>query len=425
MDYQNRLFDETLKKIFPALPAILIEGAKGVGKTETASKYVKTIFHMDDPIVRDAIESDFQRLINADKSVLIDEWQYSPLTWDRVRHAVDDGLLDINSTLLTGSSIKVDSKIHSGSGRIVRLRMDPFSIEERFSLDARNNISLRKLLESPEKIGGSTNISFSDYINEIYKSGLPGIRRIPEVGQEFQIESYVENIISHDFEENGFRTLKPASLKSWLTAFATSSATVNSFSNILKMASNQEIGSLTAVTANAYREALEILFIVDELQPFKWSGKLKDNLAKTPKHFVFDPAIITSLLNLKKERLDEYRQPESLQKYEINILGQLFESFVYQSLKTYTSVNRFELSHFRTKRGDHEVDFVVRDGNKLALFEVKTNPVVKDEYLRHMKWLEEQVSNDFKVVKVLLNTGTEAYTRLDGVHVIPIGMLIH
>lgn len=50
--------------------------------------------------------------------VLLDEWQLAPELWSFVRHQVDDGL-STDSILFTGSSIKVNARIHSGARRII------------------------------------------------------------------------------------------------------------------------------------------------------------------------------------------------------------------------------------------------------------------------------------------------------------------
>jgi hypothetical protein len=70
------------------------------------------------------------RLAAASPPVVIDEWQYHPPVWDVVRRAVDDDPTP-GRFLLTGSASPPSRSLHSGAGRIVRLRMRPLSLAER------------------------------------------------------------------------------------------------------------------------------------------------------------------------------------------------------------------------------------------------------------------------------------------------------
>ena len=47
--YLRRALDDLLDKVFPDVPAIAIEGAKAVGKTETARRRVQRVLELDDP----------------------------------------------------------------------------------------------------------------------------------------------------------------------------------------------------------------------------------------------------------------------------------------------------------------------------------------------------------------------------------------
>ena len=49
MRYLPRVVDRELDDLLAALPAIAVEGAKGVGKTETASRRVHRMVALDDP----------------------------------------------------------------------------------------------------------------------------------------------------------------------------------------------------------------------------------------------------------------------------------------------------------------------------------------------------------------------------------------
>ena len=420
--YEKRLIDSILKEYVDELPAILLEGAKAVGKTETCKQLASTEYRMDNAAQRELLQNNPEIILQNSKPVLIDEWQLAPSLWSYVRHAVDDGLPN-GSVLFTGSSIRVNSRIHSGAGRIIRLKLRPYSIEERNLSDSYIRIEDLFNFDSKATVNGETDKTLVDYLDEIYRSGFPGIRNKSERIRKVLLKSYVTNIAEHEFEENGFKILNPHSLLAWMRIYAASIGTETKQSTLINaVTANDAIPS--APTVSKYREALEILDITDEVQPFLPMGKIYGNLAKGTKHFMLDPAIALSLLGVEKDELIDYQVPKYVSKFHQTLTGQLIESFVYQSLVVYADVNDAQLSYYRNSRGTREIDFILQKGHRLILFEVKTNPDVKDSYVRHLNWFEDEIGDEFKVTKVLLNTGRYAYTRReDHVHVIPLALL--
>src|ERR1700742_2250364 len=103
MDYLARVLEAELDDLLTSLPALAIEGAKGVGKTAMASRRAQTIHALDDPQQLELAAADPRRLLSSDPPILIDEWQRLPQSWDLVRRAVDDGA-KAGSFLLTGSA---------------------------------------------------------------------------------------------------------------------------------------------------------------------------------------------------------------------------------------------------------------------------------------------------------------------------------
>lgn len=177
-------------------------------------------------------------------------------------------------------------------------------------------------------------------------------------------------------------------------------------------------------TADFFREALKILYIIDDVPPFIGMGKLFPALTKAPKHFMLDPAIAMSLLDVTKDQLTDFDVSKHVGRINSDMIGQLMESLVYQSLIVYADALGVHLTHFRDSKGRHEIDFILQKDRKVVLFEVKTNPNVKNSYVKHLNWFEEQAKDEYQISKVLLNTGQVAYQRKDDhVQVVPIAML--
>jgi predicted AAA+ superfamily ATPase len=205
-------------------------GAKGVGKTATASRRAHTVHALDDPAQRSIARADPPRLLSSPPPVLIDEWQYVPETWDLVRRAVDAGA-DPGSFLLTGSASTTGVETHSGAARIVNVRMRPLALSER-ALE-RPSVSLRELLAGRRPpVRGRTDLGIDDYVQEILRSGFPGLRGLSGRPLRAQLDGYLERIIDRDFPELGHQVRNPGALRRWMTAYAAASSTTASFERI-------------------------------------------------------------------------------------------------------------------------------------------------------------------------------------------------
>jgi len=128
--YILRVIDKELDELLPQLSAVVLEGPKGVGKTETASQRAKTIYRLDDMSQYQVIKADPLRLCKGERPILIDEWQRIPESWDIIRRAVDRDSSP-GQFILTGSATPTKRPTHSGAGRIVTLRLRPMSLTER------------------------------------------------------------------------------------------------------------------------------------------------------------------------------------------------------------------------------------------------------------------------------------------------------
>jgi hypothetical protein len=131
-EYVRRVIDDELDHLLADLPAVLLDGPKGVGKTATARRRCATERALDDPVQHDLLAADPMLIREDAKPVLVDEWQRLPAVWDAVRRLVDDDGSG-GQFLLTGSAPLRGT--HSGAGRIVSLRMRPLCFGERQIVD--------------------------------------------------------------------------------------------------------------------------------------------------------------------------------------------------------------------------------------------------------------------------------------------------
>lgn len=417
--YSPRIIDADLDELFRDLPAVSLEGPKGVGKTATAVRRASTVLRLDDPVVADRVRADPQVIARARTPLVIDEWQTMPYVWDLVRRAVDDDFTG-GRFLLTGSAAPSDAPMHSGAGRIVTLRMRPLSMAERER--EKPTVSLAALLAGGADIGGETGVGLVEYVEEIVGSGFPAIRSNSGRTRQAQLDGYLDRVVERDFPEAGLRVRKPRMLRQWLASYAAATATTASY-NVIARAADVDGEQPTKVTTGTYRDVLNSLFLFDEVPAWTPSRNSFARLAGSPKHFLADPALAARLLHLDEDRLLGIDGVSSFLAHDGSDIGPVFEALVNLSMQVYAARNDAQVSHFRTSSGTHEVDFIVSRGDlSQVAFEVKLTPAVNDRDVRHLLYLRDKLGEQIADV-VIITTGPYAYRRPDGVAVVPLALL--
>jgi uncharacterized protein len=423
--YRTRVVDGELDELLPGLPAISLEGPKGVGKTATAARRARTVFALDDAAARELLRADPRRLDRSPTPVLVDEWQREPAVWDLVRRSVDADPAP-GRFLLTGSATPTTVPTHSGAGRIVTMRMRPMSLAERGL--AAPAVGLSDLLAGCRPaVEGSTDLSLTDYAEEIVRSGFPGIRDLPDRAWRAQLDGYLARIVERDFPEQGHLVRRPATLRAWLAAYASATASTASYNVILDAATpgdSDKPAKPAKTTTSAYRDVLSQLWLLDPVPGWSPTRNAFARLGAAPKHHLADPALAARLLGAGVAALLEDSIAGPTVPRPGPLLGALFESLVTLSVRVYAQAGEATVHHLRTRDGDHEVDLIVaRADHRVVAFEVKLTPTADDHDTSHLRWLRDRLGDDLLDAAVI-NTGTHAYRRPDGIAVIPAALLV-
>jgi predicted AAA+ superfamily ATPase len=422
VDYLPRIVDGELDDLMSSLPAIVLEGPRAVGKTETARRRANEVFELDDPAQLEVVAADPGSLVGAvSGTVLIDEWQRHPPIWDFVRRQAEQGA-PAGRFLLTGSAIPTTQPVHPGSGRLVELRVRPMSLAER-QIDS-PVIGLAEMLSGDGRaLTGTSAVTLPGYVDEILASGFPGIRPLMGRARRAQLDSYLSRVVDRDFPELGLTIRRPATLRAWLAAYAAATSTTTTYNKLLGAATPGEAEKPAKTTTIAYRDVLERLYLVDPVPGWLPTRNRLSRLTQAPKHHLADPALAAHLAGIDAGALLRGEGPEQLTVRDGSFLGALFESLVTLSVRVYAQASEATVHHLRTRDGVHEVDLIVaRRDERVVALEVKLHGAVDDTDVRHLLWLREQLGDDLLDAAVI-TAGDRAYRRMDGIAVIPAALL--
>lgn len=387
----------------------------------TATQRARTVLPLDDEAVRESLTVRPRLVRERPSPVLLDEWQFVLAVWDQVRRAVDDDPSGGQILLAGSAQVPSDARVHSGAGRIISLKMRPLAMAER-GIET-PTVSLGDLMNgSLSAAEGQTAFDLPGYVEEILASGFPGIRSLSPRARRAQLNSYMERIVSRELPENGITVRRPAVLREWLRAYGAATATTANYSQILDAATPGEADKPSRITVGHYREHLSRIFILEPLEAWTASLTPLKRLTESPKHHLVDPGLAAQLVGVGQDGLLE-GAGERVAADSGTWLGALFESLVAQSVRSYADVAEARVFHLRTRGGDHEVDLIVESTDRTVVaIEVKLGSTVTNTDVKHLNWLQSQIGDRLQA-RVIVNTGPIAYTRDDGVHVVPLSLL--
>ena len=272
-------------------------------------------------------------------------------------------------------------------------------------------------------VKGESSVNLERYVDEILASGFPGLRHLSGRPLRAQLDSYLDRIVEHDFEEMGHAIRNPAALRRWMTAYAAASSTTASYETIRDASTGGQGEKPAKTTTQPYRDVLERLWIIDPVPPWLPSRNRITRLAAPPKHQLADPALAARLLGVDARALLDAAVVGPPIPRDGTLLGALFESLVTLDLRVYAQAAEATVKHLRTHGGEHEVDLIVeRADGRVVAFEVKLSRTVSDDDVRHLRWLAGRVGSEL-VDAVIITTGDTAYRRQDGIAVVPAALL--
>ena len=421
--YRQRIVDEVLARKISYMGAVLVEGPKWCGKTTTCEQLAGSVLYIDDPDRHDQYlemaGAKISELLEGNSPRLFDEWQDIPELWDAIRFTVDHH--HDRHFILTGSAVVPEEKRkkirHSGTGRFAGVRMRPMTLWE--SGESSGAVSLKSLMDGdPFSAAPSRKIELDEMAAIICRGGWPA--SVAQTGDAaFDISrDYVDAIAESDISRADGIPRDPARVRRLLRSYARLQGTQSSLAAIRRDIVANDTDSLSEDTIYSYLNALERIFVVENVSAWTPSLRGKAAIRSSETRYFVDPSIATAALDAA---------PADLMN-DLRSFGYLFETLCMRDLRTYMEIHRGSVARYHDKTG-LECDAVLEDAKgRYALVEIKLGGersiqegvASLDEYLRLVD-LRNAVRPVFRMV--LTAVGDYAYQRPDGVIVCPISAL--
>lgn len=405
--YRPRLADRTLADLLADFPAILVNGARAVGKTTTARQFASDEVRLDQPSQAAAFRADPDAALRSRaEPLLIDEWQEVPSVLGAVKRAVDDDPRP-GRFILTGSvRSEWEHEVWPGTGRLVRLTMYGLTRRELGeSLDHAAPLFLDRLTSPETLVRPKSRLDLPKYIDLALESSFPEIGAATKStrGQIAWLRSYVDQLLTRD-APSLLAGVDIAKMRIYFEALALNTA------GLISDKSLYDAAGINAKTASRYDQLFAELFVTEQIN--SWSTNRLARLEKRAKRYFIDPALAAATIDADRSTM--LTNPD--------LLGRLLDTFVVAQLRPEFAVAERppRLHHLRTANGRQEIDFVVETtGGHVFAFEVKASAAVTATDAKHLVWLRDEIGKKF-VRGVVLHTGPDIFELSDRILAIPI-----
>ena len=418
-DYRPRLIDNIIDSYFEAFGAVCVEGPKWCGKTWTSSYHCKSEIMLGNP------DGNFQNrqlaqmspslVLEGETPRLIDEWQEVPQLWDAVRYKVDQSG-NKGQFILTGSATPNHKGIlHSGAGRIAKLRMRPMSLFE--SGNSSGDISLKDICEGRIEPKISGEVDLRKLIDFIIRGGWPANQETTLKQAAYLPIQYIRAVLDDDVYRIDNVKRDKHKMELLLRSLARNEATTvtnKKLKNDIKEIDDEDID---VETVSAYLDVFQRLFLTDNQKPFEAKLRSSIRIKQAEKRHLSDPSLAAALLNATPEMLLN----------DLNTLGFLFEALCERDLKIYAESFDAELYHYQDYN-NNEMDAVIAmpDG-KWCGFEIKLGANQIDMAAENLIKIKNEIKASGGIAPdslcVICGLSNAAYQRPDGVFVVPITAL--
>lgn len=419
-NYKARIIDKKIDKYLSVFGAICIEGPKWCGKTWTSSYHSNSEIYIGDPSGnfqnRQLAQMSPSLVLDGETPRLIDEWQEVPPLWDAVRYKVDQSPKK-GQFILTGSATPNHKGIlHSGAGRIARIRMRTMSLYE--SGNSSGDVSLEDLCNGKLTPKMTGEVDLKNVIEFIIRGGWPASLGLPIESAALLPKEYLEAVLNDDiYRVDGVKrnTHKMRLLLRSLARNESTTVSNKTLKNDIKEIDDEDIDTATIAD---YLNILDRLFITDNQKPFSTKIRSSVRIKQSEKRHFCDPSLACALLNITPHMLLN----------DLETLGFLFESLCERDLKIYAESIDAHVYHYQDYK-NREIDTIIElnDGRWCAI-EIKLGANQIESAAENLKKIYEEMEKDPKSILpsamiIVCGLSNAAYQREDGIYVVPLTAL--
>ena len=358
MKYIERTLERKFLKMSSFFKAVLITGARQVGKTtilkHLAEGQKRTYVSMDNMMARTLAKSDPVLFFQTYKPpIIIDEIQKAPELFEQIKIMCDESE-ERGLFWLTGSQQynMMKNVRETLAGRIGILELYSLSKNEVDGIRFPNEMDFSlACLQQRQACTGKNDVV--DVFDHIWRGGMPdAIYADAEQRQEYY-NSYIETYLMRDVSEEGGIT-DSVRFRKFLNACA---ALVAEQVNYKTLA---EAAEISQPTAKEWLRLLQGLGIIYLLQPFA-NNELK-RLSKTPKLYFCDTGLC-AYLSMWLTRDTLMNGAASGHYFENYVIIELVKNFSYSSVKA-------NLTYYRDSNAK-EIDVMVEENGLIHPLEIK------------------------------------------------------
>ena len=349
----TRFCSERLQQLARQFPAVLILGARQVGKTTLARHAFSDFTYLDleDPGTYNLFAEDarFQLDARSHGGFILDEAQRLPVLFNALRGKIDAERQQMGRFIILGSAqpTLIRQVSESLAGRVGILELPPLTVQEAST--------------------GDTPIS--NYQSLWLAGGFPDALNAEQRGGHFRDwwEAYLRTYVERDLPALNINA-DPIVMRKLLTMLAHAQGGI---SNLSQLAASL---GLSQPTVARYTDILEQSFLLRRLPPyFRNVGK---RLVKAPKLYLRDTGLLHHLLNIN--------DLDSLNNHPIR--GASWETFVMEDiLRREALAHPHGVAHYWRTAGGAEVDLLLEHDNQLHAIEIKTSKASSPYLARGLK----------------------------------------
>ncbi len=395
-----RTLKTTILEAAKTFPAIVVTGPRQSGKTTLLKSIFgssHTYLSLENPDVRSRAKDDPVGLLEQYKGpIIFDEIQYVPELFSYIKGSIDENRTPARFVLTGSQNFLLMEKVsESLAGRAAVLTLLPLSLRE-ISGFGSDMLSVSSLLENFRNSKEGELNPLQNLAKIILRGSYPEPVNNPVVDRQLWYGSYINTYLERDVR-NLERIGELSDFERFVKSCAIRTGQILNLSDVSK-----DVG-VSLTTAKRWLSLLETGYQVFLLHPYyKNLGK---RLVKSPKIYFCDTGVASYLMGLNDENA----------LINNSHFGNLFETLIVTDfLKRYLNFGRNQSMYYLRTRDKLEIDLVLEESQKLALFEMKSGSTITSKHVSSLRKIKRDFEDLIDVAGVISGAG-ENFNVVDGI----------